>query len=143
MKTACEVYLIANLACYLKFDSPSPTVDSGPNRLTIVNTGGISITNGRINQAMQFVSSSTFLTITDVSALKSPANAFSVSMWISPANINGGTLIHASTQINGLFNVIAYGAYGSHKYLSRTEQLSDDVGSQLDRSGGSERSGFE
>lgn len=104
-KTECEVYLIANLACYLRFDSPSPMIDSSINRLTVVNTGGTSV-SGLINQAFQFSSSLSFILISGISALKSPTKTFSISMWINPTNLNGGTLVHASSQSNGRFLLI-------------------------------------
>ena len=103
VKTACEVYLNANLACYFTFDSASSLVDSGPNFLTATNTGA-SVTSGRINQALQFSSSLSSITVSGISALASNSSTFSISMWISATTTSGGaTLIHTSTQSNGRF----------------------------------------
>ena len=104
VKSSCEIYLTANLACYFTFDTASPPLDSGASHLTAVNTGA-SLINGSINQALQFSSPMTYITVSGISALKSAANvAFSISMWVRPTTITGGaTLIHASTQSNGQY----------------------------------------
>lgn len=100
-KSACEIYLDATLACYFTFDLSSSLNDSGPNFLQAVNTGATSVT-GRVNEAYQFSSSLSYISINRVTALTSTYNLFTISMWINPTNItSGGTLIHASTQLNG------------------------------------------
>ena len=58
---------------------------------------------GRVNQALQFSSAPSYVTINGISALTSSNKAFTISMWINPTNVTGGaTLIHASTQSNGM-----------------------------------------
>lgn len=100
-KSACEIYLDANLACYLTFDSIMPITDSGPNFLVATNVGTLKSTIGRVNQALQFSSSLSYITIHHITPLQSNFNTFSISMWISATNINGGgTIIHTSTQSN-------------------------------------------
>lgn len=100
-KSACEIYLAATLACYFKFDSASSIDDSGPNFLTGTNIGATS-TIGRINQALQFSSTLSYIIINGISALTSSNTAFSISMWVNPMSVTGGaTLIHASTRSNG------------------------------------------
>jgi hypothetical protein len=102
-KSACEIYLDAALACYFTFDSALSLNDSGPNFLTATNTGATS-TTGRINQALQFSSSVSYITIEGISALTFSNTVFTISMWINPTNVVGGaTLIHASTQSNGAY----------------------------------------
>jgi hypothetical protein len=75
--------------------------DSGPNFLTATNAGATSRT-GRVNEAFQFSSALSFITINGISALASSNTAFTISMWINPTIVIGGaTLIHASTQSDG------------------------------------------
>jgi hypothetical protein len=75
-KTACKVYLDALLVCYFTFDSASSINDS---------------------------STLSYITINEISALLSTNTAFTISMWINPTSVTGGaTLIHASTQSNGM-----------------------------------------
>jgi hypothetical protein len=108
VKSSCEIYLDANLACYFTFDSASSVVDSGPNFLTANNTGATSVP-GRINQALKFSSSLSYITINGISALKSENSVFSISLWINPTNVCGGaTLIHAATQSDGLYSFLKH-----------------------------------
>ena len=101
IKAACEIYLDANLACYFKFDSASLLVDFGPNFLTASNTGA-TVAVGRVNQALQFSSFPSYITVNGITALTSAYNVFPISMWIKATSISGGaTLIHGSTQLNG------------------------------------------
>ncbi|CAF1332186.1 unnamed protein product [Rotaria sordida] len=102
MKSSCEIYLDAILACYLTFDSAVSIVDSGPNFLNVTNNGG-TIVSGRVNQALQFSSSLSYVIVNGISALQSQYTVFTISMWVYPTNIiNGATLIHASTLVDGL-----------------------------------------
>jgi hypothetical protein len=103
VKSACEIYLDAALACYFPFDLPSPLVDSGPNFLTAVNLGATSVV-GRLNQAFQFSSSPSYITVSGITALQPQYTVFTISMWINPTSvIGGGTLIHGSTVSNGRY----------------------------------------
>ena len=103
IRTACEIYLSSNLACYFPLDSASPVLDFGPNFLTATNTGA-SLTTGRINQALQFSSALSYITVAGISALTTNSTTFTISMWIRPTTIIGGaTLIHTATQSNGYF----------------------------------------
>ena len=104
VKTPCEIYLNAILFCYFSFDLPSFLNDSGPNYLNATNSNGIS-TTGRMNEGMQFSSSSSslsYVNISGVNVLNSSTNPFTISMWIKPSNVSGGgTLLHLSTQSSG------------------------------------------
>ena len=102
-KSACEVYLDATLACYFTFDSTSSLVDSGPNFLSAVNTGGTSMT-GHVSQGLYFSSSLSLVTISGITALVPRYTVFTISMWVYPTSVTGGaTLIHCASQSNGLY----------------------------------------
>jgi len=119
VKSSCEIYLDANLACYFTFDSASSVVDSGPNFLTANNIGATAMA-GRINQALQFSSSLSYITINGISALKSENTVFSISLWINPTNVCGGaTLIHAATQSDGLYSFVKHDLKGVLKFKGR------------------------
>ena len=102
VKSACEIYLVANLACYFTFNSASPPLDSSASGLSATNTGA-TLTTGAINQALQFTSANTYITVSGISALQTGNSpTFSISMWVRPTTIaSGATIIHASTQANG------------------------------------------
>lgn len=134
VKSACEIYLAANLACYFTFNTASPPLDSGASGLTAVNTGASSVI-GVISQALQFSSVMTYITVTGISALKSASNSpFSISMWVRPTTISGGgTLIHASTLSNGQSSVhCSSTALLLIMFDCRSSNMSDDVGSDID-----------
>lgn len=113
-KAACEIFIDANLACRFTFDSNTLLDDSGPNGLAATTTGSLSLTNnGRVNQAIIFTSSLSYILVHGVSALRSTIyTAFTISMWINPSKIIGGaTLIHVSTQSNGLTHSFYFVAF--------------------------------
>lgn len=134
-KSACEIYLDATLACYFSFDSSSSIDDSGPNFLIATNTGATS-TSGRINQALQFSSALSFITINGISALTSSNTAFSISMWINPTSVIGGaTLIHASSQSNGktyFFCSHTFPQIGYRSFIFRSRSVSSNVGFNIE-----------
>jgi hypothetical protein len=76
-KSACEIYLVATLACCFTFDLSLSLNDSGPNFLTATNAGATSMT-GRVNEAFQFSSALSFITINRISALASSNTAFTI-----------------------------------------------------------------
>ena len=133
VKSACEIYLAANLACYFTFNTASPPLDSSASGLTAVNTGA-SLVIGVISQALQFSSATTYITVSGISALKSASNsAFSISMWVRPTTVSGGaTLIHASTLANGQSSVqSSSSALLLITFDCRSRNMSDDVGSDI------------
>ena len=95
-KNAAEVLMDATLVCYFPFDS---TIygDLGP--LSLYATGsGVSLANnaGRINSAASFTSASTYLVIGGLTRLGTIGQAYSLSFWIKPTTITGGTIVHVS-----------------------------------------------
>ena len=134
VKSSCEIYLAANLACHFTFNSASPPLDSSANLLSAANSGATLIT-GVINQALQFSSANTYITVTGISALKSGNNpSFSISMWVRPTTITGGaTIIHTSTQSNGQY-LSVHSSISILLFIpfdARTRIVSDDVGSDI------------
>ncbi len=114
-KNASEILDDATLVCWYSFDISSQN-DSGPLRLigTVVN---ISFVNGRVNQAIKFDSNSSyyqvgekkfffdlfqwFVQIYGFVLLGISNYAYSIALWINPLIINGSTLVHRSTTIDG------------------------------------------
>ncbi|CAF1658074.1 unnamed protein product [Adineta ricciae] len=114
LNTPCEIYLNAILFCYFPFDPTSFLSDSGPNYLSATNSN-VTQTTGRVNQGVQFSSSSSYITISGVNVLNALNNPFTISMWIKPMNLTGGgTLIHTSTQSDGLDSCFASWGFSSN-----------------------------
>ncbi|CAF1641561.1 unnamed protein product, partial [Adineta ricciae] len=103
VKSPCEIYLNARLFCYFQFESFSPLIDSGPNRINATNSNGIQ-TSGRVNQGIQFSSSLSYVTIEGVNFFNMLNSPFTISMWIKPLSFTGAcvTFLHTSTQSDGL-----------------------------------------
>lgn len=101
-KKGPEIYINANLACYLTFDCISLTDDSGPNNLQTTNYNGKRAI-GRFNQGIRFSSMNSYITIGRLSVLTDLTRSFSIMMWVNPMNINGpATIIHTSNQFDGM-----------------------------------------
>lgn len=96
-KTPEEILYDATLVCYYSFDFNSYT-DSGPlslNGLPINVT--FAVGNGRINNAISFTSPSSYFVINGFNKLGTVAAAYSISIWIKPTSVNGGTIVHVSS----------------------------------------------
>jgi hypothetical protein len=95
-KTVVEILNDATLVCYYSFDF-NPYVDSGPLGLngSAVNVATTSA-NGRINNAISFTSASSYFVIGGMTKLGSVTYSYSISIWIKPISLNGGTIIHIS-----------------------------------------------
>ncbi|UJR07031.1 hypothetical protein I4U23_011319 [Adineta vaga] len=114
VKSPCEIYLNAILYCYFSFDSISFLNDLGPNYLNAINSNGIQM-NGRVNQGIEFSSSVSYIKIKGVNILNLMNQPFTISMWIKPLKlIDGGTLIHISTQSDGIGNCFALWGFTSN-----------------------------
>lgn len=95
-KTATEILNDASLVCYYSFDSNSYS-DSGPLNL---KGSGVNITaaigNGRINDAISFASNSSYFVVGGLTKLGILGQPYSISIWIKPTSVNGGTIAHVS-----------------------------------------------
>ncbi|CAF1199445.1 unnamed protein product [Adineta ricciae] len=114
VKTPCEIYLNAILFCYFPFDPTSFLSDSGPNYLSATNSNATQ-TTGKVKQGVQFLSLSSYITISGVNVLNALNSPFTISMWIKPVNLTGGgTLIHTSTRSDGLDSCFASWGFSSN-----------------------------
>ena len=85
-KSSDEILRDASLMVYYSFDLPNTNTDSGPNKI-LGNSINIITVNGRVNQAIRFVGSSSFFQSYGLSPV--PAGVinnrpFSVSLWANP-----------------------------------------------------------
>ena len=95
-KTATEILNDASLVCYYSFDS-SPYVDSGPSGLNGLTVNATTASGkGRINDAIAFISASSYFVVGGLTRLGIIGRSYSIAIWIKPASITGGTIIHIS-----------------------------------------------
>jgi hypothetical protein len=93
-KTAAEILIDATLVCFYSFDS-SLYYDSGPLSLS---ASGLSISSstGRVNTAISFTAASSYFVVGGLTKLGTIGQVYSISIWIKPTSVSGGTIIHVS-----------------------------------------------
>jgi hypothetical protein len=96
-KNATEILNDASLVCYYSFDSYSYS-DSGPLGLSGLGVNVIAaIGMGRVNDAISFASASSYYVIGGLIKLGIVSQPYSMSIWIKPTSLSGGTIIHVSS----------------------------------------------
>ena len=113
-KTACQILNDATLTAYYPFDTTGSYLDYSMNTFHGVANSLTTVT-GRVNQGYGFQDSLSYFQSMAFTAYE-PGEAFSVSLWVKPHNVNGGTLIHISTGISGsshsCFDLLGLGLTG-------------------------------
>lgn len=96
-KSAAEILMDATLVCYYSFDSNAYT-DSGPLALTATGVGlSLASGAGRVNSAISFTSASSYFVVGGLTKLGTVGPSYSISIWINPTSVNGGTIAHVSS----------------------------------------------
>ena len=95
-KSADEILDDATLVCYFSFDS-NPYADSGS--LNLIGSG-VNFTaaagNGVINDAISFTVASSYYVVGGLYKLGVAGQPYSISIWIKPTSVSGGTIAHVS-----------------------------------------------
>ena len=85
------------LVCYFSFDS-TPYTDSGP--LELIGTGinvSLAIGLGRRKNALSLALTPSYFVIQGLAQFNRLVQAYSISLWIKPSSIEGGTILHIAT----------------------------------------------
>ena len=113
-KTACQILNDATLTAYYPFDVGASYLDSSMNIFHGIANSLITV-SGRVNQAYSFQNSLSYFQSVGFTAY-SQGEPFSVSLWVKPYYVNGGTLIHLSTGISGsssaCFDLLGFSSTG-------------------------------
>ncbi|CAF1003670.1 unnamed protein product [Didymodactylos carnosus] len=100
-KTSCQILNDATLVAYYPFDSTTqPYLDYGPYYFSAVYSQTITVT-GRVGNALLFNSSSAYFQSQSFVPPLNANQAFTISLWLNPNSISGGTILHASVAQNG------------------------------------------
>ncbi|CAF0925096.1 unnamed protein product [Adineta ricciae] len=102
VRTTCQILNDATLTAYFPFDATDPLNDRSINLYGSVSSPSITISTGRVNDALYFTSSTSYFQSQCFpnSGLDDPPYSF--SLWINPSSlIGGGTIIHMSNLIYG------------------------------------------
>ncbi|CAF3048230.1 unnamed protein product [Rotaria sp. Silwood2] len=98
-KTTCQILNDAILTAYYSFDANDLNLDLSNNYFNGISNS-ISTVSGRINEAYFFQGTSSYFQSTAFTAYSS-GESFSISLWVKPYSVLGGTLIHLSTNSDG------------------------------------------
>ncbi|CAF5001124.1 unnamed protein product [Rotaria sp. Silwood1] len=95
-KAASEILVDASLVCYYSFDANS-TYDSGPLGIngSTVNVAA-AVGSGRVSDAISFTTPSSYYTFGGLRLLGIDNQPYSISVWIKPTSVSGGTIVHVS-----------------------------------------------
>ncbi|CAF1332948.1 unnamed protein product [Rotaria sp. Silwood1] len=113
-KTACQILQDASLTAYYSFDVDVLNLDLSNNYINGLSNS-ISTVSGRINEGYLFQGTSAYFQTTAFTAYRS-GRSFSVSLWVKPYSVVGGTLIHLSTNNDGsgtaCFDLLGFSSTG-------------------------------
>ncbi|CAF3320152.1 unnamed protein product [Rotaria socialis] len=113
-KSACEILNDAILTAYYSFDIGVLNLDLSNNFINGMSNS-ISTISGIVKEAYLFNQTLSYFQSFAFTAY-STAEAFSVSLWIKPFSVAGGTLIHLSTNIDGggtaCFDLLGFSSIG-------------------------------
>jgi len=99
-KNAIEVLDDATLVVYLTFDSSS-LADSGPLKINGTGTGHTFDSSGRVNTALSLSAAVSYVQVTGLRRIGTNSWPYSVSIWIKPTSLAGGTIMHLSSRVDG------------------------------------------
>ena len=113
-KTACEILNDATLTAYYPFDVDNSHLDYSNNNIHGIANLLIS-TVGRVNYAYSFQDEYSYFQSRAFVEYRE-AEPFSISVWVKPFVVNGGTIIHISTGDNGqsdcCFDLLGFSSSG-------------------------------
>ena len=113
-KPACEILDDASLATHYTFDSTLIPNDSGPNSLNSTSQSISSTSSGHLANALSFANATSFLQISDLTALGTVNGSFSISLWIRPTNLSGTLVFVSQTPMGSIwcFSFLGFAANG-------------------------------
>ncbi|CAF5107276.1 unnamed protein product, partial [Rotaria sp. Silwood1] len=113
-KTTCQILSDAILTAYYSFDASVLNLDLSNNYINGISSS-ISVVSGRINEAYFFQGTTSYFQSTAFTAY-STGHSFSISLWVKPSSVLGGTLIHLSTGSDGTgtacFDLLGFSSTG-------------------------------
>ncbi|CAF1223117.1 unnamed protein product [Rotaria sp. Silwood1] len=113
-KTTCQILNDAILTAYYSFDADVLNLDLSNNYINGISNS-VSSVSGRTNEGYLFQGTSSYFQSMAFTAYRSGAS-FSISLWVKPYSVLGGTLIHLSTGIvgtgTGCFDLLGFSTTG-------------------------------
>ncbi|CAF3821000.1 unnamed protein product, partial [Adineta steineri] len=112
-RSASDILSDATLTTWHSFDYEI-TYDSGPLKL-LGTAVSVTLAAGKVSQALQFSSSSSYYQISGYVLLGVAGRSYSMSLWVQPTSTGGGTLVHYSSQTDGkgtCYDLIGFSSTG-------------------------------
>ena len=114
-KTACQILNDATLTAYYPFDASTSYLDVGYNSIHGVSNL-LTNTAGRVKEAYAFQYDYSFFQSLAFTAYATSGEPFSISLWVHPFVVTGGTLVRIATGVRGYsiccFDMLGFTATG-------------------------------
>ena len=106
------------MVAYYPFDTIGTFNDYGVNLFNGVGVNTVSLSPGRIGQAIYFPSNTSYFQAQCFTTIRLIYQAFSISLWVNPANASiGGSLVHISNLQGGngslCYDLLAFTSTGA------------------------------
>ena len=96
-KNSTEILNDATLVVHLSFDN-SVLLDSGPLLINVAGTNYSFTSSGRVNGALTVSGSLSYVQVSGLIRFGTTGWSYSLAIWVNPANISGGTILHGSSR---------------------------------------------
>ncbi|CAF1538704.1 unnamed protein product, partial [Adineta steineri] len=117
VRTNCQILNDASLVVYYPFDTTATWNDYSVNLCNGIASGVITMSEGRVNQAISFQSSTSYFQSQCYPKIRNVDTSFSISLWFNPTSFTGGgSLVHISTNPSGTlycYDLLAFTTTGA------------------------------
>ena len=130
-KAASEILNEATLVTYLPFDD-GQLLDRGPLLINGTGMNFLFTPSGRVGSALQLLSNWSYVQVSGLRRLGTSGWPYTMSIWINPSNLTGGTILHQSFFHNGgapwCFSIMTLTASGQIVFNSWNNSLISLIG---------------
>ncbi|CAF1552412.1 unnamed protein product [Adineta steineri] len=134
VRTNCQILNDASLVVYYPFNTTTTTWNDYSVNLCNGIASGVTISDGRVDQAISFQSSTSYFQSQCFPKMRNIDTSFSISLWINPTSLtSGGSLVHISTNTTGTlycYDLLAFTTTGALvlQWMPSTTTVSSTLG---------------
>ncbi|CAF2062099.1 unnamed protein product [Rotaria magnacalcarata] len=100
-RSAYQIYNDASLVVHYPFDTNGTYNDYSVYLCNGLSSGASAISSGRVNQAISFISSTSYFQSQCFPRMRGAYPSFSFSLWIYPTSTTTGSIVHISSNSDG------------------------------------------
>jgi hypothetical protein len=100
-RSVCQVYNDATLTAYYPLDAAYTLADHGVNLFNGYASGTTVTSSGRVQEAIVFSQTTSCFQAACFTSTRASNSPFSVSLWINPTSLSGGSIVHVSANQQG------------------------------------------